>query len=79
MQSPRNQKEEEATKKKTLGGFSKLRLLLRLLSSAFCTRPRAKEERRRERERESCVKENNVDSIISKMYLGFKDSKKKEK
>ena len=61
MQSPRNQKQEEATKKKTLGGFSKLRLLLRLLllsRPSLYPAPGERGKETKERERESCVKEN---------------------
>ena len=56
MQSPRNQKEEEATKKKTLGGFSKLRLRLLLSRPSLYPAPgeRGKETKERERERELC-------------------------
>ena len=57
MQSPRNQKEEEATKKKTLGSFSKLRLLLRLLllsRPSLYPAPGERGKETRERERELC-------------------------
>ena len=56
MQSPRNQKEEEATKKKTLGGFSKLRLLrlrLLLLLSRPSLYPAPGERGKETKERES--------------------------
>ena len=55
MQSPRNQKQEEATKKKTLGGFSKLRLLRLLLSRpSLYPAPGKRGKETKERERELC-------------------------
>ena len=56
MQSPRNQKEEEATKKKRLGGFSKLRLRLRLrLLSRPSLYPAPGERGKETKERERAV------------------------